>query len=951
VSASAPTFVWSGGTLTAAQQAALTAASTFTPTLTHDATGGSTGTVGWTFSVSDNAVDFLAAGQTLTQTYTVTVDDHHGGTDTATVTITITGTEDAFVIASGDVVDLKLEPNNTLMHPSIENDGTIVSGSNNPNFIIGNITTGTGKTGLIFLSNNTTLTIEGSVGLGQTVQFQIGQGVPPELILTDPFDFLATISGFQGNDQIRLRNIDFSSHTFSFSGGILTITDLLSGKTVATITFVGSPNLKFASDGGSGTLITDPPASTTTTDASTTIAAATIATDASTTTTDATVTPVAKTSTLTATKTTSSRTNATLAAADEASVVALSTAVAVAVALDTSVADPNGGKMSSLTISGDAAAVDITNAVSGSDSFTVNSGAALGFSPISHGMAGAPTDNGAVEVISNGKPQIAGTVSETGAFKIDAGAAPQLDGSDAVNAPVITDGANADVINVPGDHTTKTAWHVSDDGRGGKTAHESPVSATGEETSAQSTSVDSHIIVSSPLTETLSGSGDRSASAFKPSVDHDATVDPGISLASVPKDHLPQQPADTLHHISAEPGHGAGPAHSHGDVDLSPSFKFADDGSAHPGAVASDPPTLTALTNDPSGAHGPAARAHATDEDTPVQSVPANNGHHGGTDPEVNFASNAKPDISLHTPAPHDDNDSPAVTDGAHPGRGQVDGGESASPKFADDGSTNSGKVPHDPPALTALPSDVSGDDPGQPYKTNLDHHASADPDINDQHPADNSLHTLAQTDDGPHPADPPVDVSELPSFKFANNGSGHPDTRSDGGHTADPQGDRSQLKFADDGSGHPDTGPDGAHTAHSQVDVDQSDSFKFANNDSAHAGTVVPHDSPTLTTLLSDSSGTHGPAAPNLNVPGTVMSDAASDKFIFGKSSGHDTVADHKSDMTEIDHTASTDIQHLLDTAHDTNAVGALDPNHGTASQDMTKVQLPHHQGDFHFT
>ena len=31
-------------------------------------------------------------------------------------------------------------------------------------------------------------------------------------------------------------------------------------------------------------------------------------------------------------------------------------------------------------------------------------------------------------------------------------------------------------------------------------------------------------------------------------------------------------------------------------------------------------------------------------------------------------------------------------------------------------------------------------------------------------------------------------------------------------------------------------------------------------------------------------------------------------------------------------------------------NAVGALDPNHMTALQDMTKVQLPHHHGDFHF-
>src|SRR5262249_46227364 len=59
--------------------------------------------------------------------------------------------------------------------------------------------------------------------------------------------------------------------------------------------------------------------------------------------------------------------------------------------------------------------------------------------------------------------------------------------------------------------------------------------------------------------------------------------------------------------------------------------------------------------------------------------------------------------------------------------------------------------------------------------------------------------------------------------------------------------------------------------------------------NDSAHPGTVVPHDSPTLTTLSSDSSGTHGPAAPPLastvNVPGTVLSDAALDKiYLRGK-------------------------------------------------------------------
>ena len=417
-----------------------------------------------------------------------------------------------------------------------------------------------------------------------------------------------------------------------------------------------------------------------------------------------------------------------------------------------------------------------------------------------------------------------------------------------------------------GNHATKTAWHVSDDGRGGKIAHDSPVSATGKDTWAQSTPA--------------STNGDHSATPFKPTVDHHAIVDPGIRLDLIPTDHLLQHPADNLLDIPAA-DHGADPAHPYVDGNQSAS---ADDGSTNSGKVPHDPPAPTALSSDVSA-------------DDSAQPFKTNLDDHAVDDPETNSPSNSNnhplqqpADNSLHTPAQHDDNGSPAVTDGAHPGLG-VDGIQSASPKFADDVSTNSGK---------------------------LDHHASADPDINDQHPADNSLHTLAQPDDGPHPADPPVDVSELPNFKFANNGSGHLDI-----------------------------GPDGAHTAHSQADVDQSDSFKFANNDSAHPGTVVPHDSPTLTTLSSDSSGTHGPAAPNLNVPGTVMSDAASDQFVFEK--GHDNVAGVKPDMIETDH-AVAEIRHLLHTAHDANAVGALDPNHTTAPHDMTKVQLPHHHGDFHF-
>ena len=63
-----------------------------------DSTYGKTGSETWTFSAQDKNFDYLAAGHTLALTYTVQVDDHHGGVVTTPVTITVTGTDDAPVI-------------------------------------------------------------------------------------------------------------------------------------------------------------------------------------------------------------------------------------------------------------------------------------------------------------------------------------------------------------------------------------------------------------------------------------------------------------------------------------------------------------------------------------------------------------------------------------------------------------------------------------------------------------------------------------------------------------------------------------------------------------------------------------------------------------------------------------------------------------------------------------
>jgi VCBS repeat-containing protein len=59
-------------------------------------------TVGWTFSVEDADIDFLAEGETLTQVYTIQISDGNGGTVTQDVTVTITGRSDNVAPVAND---------------------------------------------------------------------------------------------------------------------------------------------------------------------------------------------------------------------------------------------------------------------------------------------------------------------------------------------------------------------------------------------------------------------------------------------------------------------------------------------------------------------------------------------------------------------------------------------------------------------------------------------------------------------------------------------------------------------------------------------------------------------------------------------------------------------------------------------------------------------------------
>ncbi|QAU49560.1 hypothetical protein XH91_32165 [Bradyrhizobium guangzhouense] len=75
--------------------------------------GKNNGTVGWSYSIADSALDFLGQDQTATVVSTVTLDDGHK-TDTTQITVTISGANDAPAIAAkaGDSAGADLSETN-----------------------------------------------------------------------------------------------------------------------------------------------------------------------------------------------------------------------------------------------------------------------------------------------------------------------------------------------------------------------------------------------------------------------------------------------------------------------------------------------------------------------------------------------------------------------------------------------------------------------------------------------------------------------------------------------------------------------------------------------------------------------------------------------------------------------------------------------------------------------
>ena len=96
-----------------------------------DNTNNTDGTVEWVFTVDDSVINHLAANESLTQVYTVTVDDENGGSVNQNITVVITGADDAPVLGgtvTGDVTeDTSLTVSGTVTITDVDTNDNPVS--------------------------------------------------------------------------------------------------------------------------------------------------------------------------------------------------------------------------------------------------------------------------------------------------------------------------------------------------------------------------------------------------------------------------------------------------------------------------------------------------------------------------------------------------------------------------------------------------------------------------------------------------------------------------------------------------------------------------------------------------------------------------------------------------------------------------------------------------------
>jgi VCBS repeat-containing protein len=153
--------------------------------LSGDIEDANAGTVDWSFALDDDLVQYLAQGETVTATYTITVQDDSGdaATDAATrtVTVTITGTNDQPEITADDIAGAVIEDTDTVA----DNPNTVEQESGSFLTDTGSISfTDTDTTDL----SDATVTLTDTSTTGSTIPQALGEALAAAVVLSGDID-------------------------------------------------------------------------------------------------------------------------------------------------------------------------------------------------------------------------------------------------------------------------------------------------------------------------------------------------------------------------------------------------------------------------------------------------------------------------------------------------------------------------------------------------------------------------------------------------------------------------------------------------------------------------------------------------------------------------------------------------------------------------------------------
>jgi T5SS/PEP-CTERM-associated repeat protein len=220
---------------------------------------------------------FLNIGNQTSGTGSLTVDGAGSVVSTGGMNLGISNGTASLTVSNGGAVDIGTGTTTIADAVHVGSSGSLQgTGIIHGNLVDDGNVTATGATldvtgavsgsGGFTVNGGAHLDFGGSVAASDSVVFQSSTG---SLVLEQSTGFAGLISGFTGDgtlagsDQIDLKDINYSSLTETFDAGQDTLT-LQDGTNTTVLHFVGTyvnQNFSFASDGGTGTIVYDPPVS------------------------------------------------------------------------------------------------------------------------------------------------------------------------------------------------------------------------------------------------------------------------------------------------------------------------------------------------------------------------------------------------------------------------------------------------------------------------------------------------------------------------------------------------------------------------------------------------------------------------------------------------------------------------------------------------------------------